>query len=164
MLSCYCGWLVLLLVTCHWTTRKVLLSREGRELQVNPRRSEGLSVFGAKDGFVENRVVGLRKGCWVEEELLSLENAEMYRPLVEESRRPPWAERRDVVVLNVVLNCTSRWRTTDGETGDIFIEPEGRPSWIVTTGYENGREPWGELKQAWMRFFPSGVTRAGIWQ
>ena len=50
--------------------RKILLSREGRELQVNPRRSEGLSVFGAKGEFFENRLVGLRKGCRVEEELL----------------------------------------------------------------------------------------------
>ena len=30
---------------------------------------------------------------------------------------------------------------------DIFMEPDGRPSWLPT-GCEDGREPWGALRQA----------------
>ena len=43
------------------TERPVGVAAE--EKQVNPRRSEGLSVVDAKDGFVENRVVDFRQGC-----------------------------------------------------------------------------------------------------
>lgn len=39
-----------------------LVGVAAEEMQVNPRRSEGLSVVDAMDGFVENRVVDFRQG------------------------------------------------------------------------------------------------------
>lgn len=41
----------------------------------------------------------------------------------------------------------------------MLMGPDARLSG-VPTGIDEGSEPWGALRQAWMRFLPSGwVTR-----
>jgi hypothetical protein len=47
------------------------------------------------------------------------------------------------------------------ETGPgMLMGPEERPMG-APTGMEEGREPWGALRHAWIRFLPSGCVTRG---